>query len=94
MPKSEQKDGITDLKAAEDSVWRACRLLARVAVLADLVLASPHEGRVRPVDVDLLLLLAEQRRSARRRQFLVTLRLQALESPVFAAKRIQLFLAL
>ena len=65
-----------------------------MAVSADLVLARAHENPVGTVDVNLLLLLDENRRPALRRQLRMLLRLQTLESAILAAQKVQLFLAL
>ena len=65
-----------------------------MAVSADLVLAGAHEDPVGAVDVDLLLLLQENGRSALGREIRVLLRLETLEGAILAAKKVQLFLAI
>ena len=65
-----------------------------MAVSADLVLAGAHEDAVGAVDVDLLLLLQENGRSALRREIRVLLRLETLEGAILAAQKMQLFLAI
>ena len=64
-----------------------------MAVSADLVLAGAHEDPVGAVDVDLLLLLQEDGRSALRREIRVLLRLETLEGAILAAQKMELFLA-
>ena len=65
-----------------------------MAMSADLVLAGAHEDPVGAVDVDLLLLLQENGRSALRREIRVLLRLETLEGAILAAEKMQLFLAI
>ena len=65
-----------------------------MAVSADLVLAGAHEDAVGAVDVDLLLLLQENGRSALRREVRVLLRLETLERAILAAQKMELFLAI
>ena len=65
-----------------------------MAVSANLVLAGAHEDAVGAVDVDLLLLLQENGRSALWREVRVLLRLETLEGAILAAQKMQLFLAI
>ena len=65
-----------------------------MAMSADLVLAGAHEDPVGAVDVDLLLLLQENGRSALRREVRVLLRLETLEGAILAAQEMEFFLAI